>query len=593
MDKIAVFLAIILFIGCKALELTEILLLNRNSVTFNSEHLPWIELYNEGEIVADLTQFSLSADCFVAEHFNLPISYIRPEEFEVVFLGDCKECASADLADMNVLQICQGKETVFTLDGIPSLRADESYGLARGTFDKTILKTPSPGDINSDSANPLGNIFDGGLPVMHLEVPSNITKVTISGNVHMFPSKKPLEACNELLSASVTVRTRGSKSADFPKPQYAISLNMLEERSRDLNNVCGLPFDASWVLNGPYVDKTLLRNAFMFDLSRSLGIWSPRTRFIEMYLTVAGGETEYRGIYILMEKPDQGKSKVHLEEMSPYSTNKSGGYLFRVDKHKEGDKSFFTTESGIRVRIVRPNKLYPSMHEYCRSFFQEAEDKILNNEKELSKYIDLKSWVDSFFIVELSNDIDGFRFSTFLYKPKDQPIFYGPQWDYHIAFGNANFFSGQYTEGWRLDVMPRGYRDNAGGTGVWFTHLLQSQKDYFKTRWNELRRTVLSNHAISERLRKLQRLLPQDAIQRNFDRWGGPSLCLWANPRSFESHDASVAYLETWLWDRLDWMDCEISNKDCFYLPNNNEKKRKSVYDIDTEDFLTNAELMC
>ena len=42
--------------------------------------------------------------------------------------------------------------------------------------------------------------------------------------------------------------------------------------------------NSEWVLNGPYLDKTLIRNKLVYDLARELNGWAPDTRFVELFV---------------------------------------------------------------------------------------------------------------------------------------------------------------------------------------------------------------------------------------------------------------------------------------------------------------------
>ena len=48
-----------------------------------------------------------------------------------------------------------------------------------------------------------------------------------------------------------------------------------------------------------------MHNPFIFELSRQIGRYAPRTRFVEVYLNTGGGalsSSDYYGVYALMEK---------------------------------------------------------------------------------------------------------------------------------------------------------------------------------------------------------------------------------------------------------------------------------------------------
>jgi hypothetical protein len=49
-----------------------------------------------------------------------------------------------------------------------------------------------------------------------------------------------------------------------------------------------MPADADWALQGPWLDKSLIRNAFSYDLARAMGAAGLRTRVCEVFLSLSG-----------------------------------------------------------------------------------------------------------------------------------------------------------------------------------------------------------------------------------------------------------------------------------------------------------------
>ena len=68
----------------------------------------------------------------------------------------------------------------------------------------------------------------------------------------------------------------------------------------------GLPADSDWVLYAPNrFEPVMIHNPFVHQLSRDMGRYSPRTRFVEVYIARNYGAMtfrEYQGIYVFEEK---------------------------------------------------------------------------------------------------------------------------------------------------------------------------------------------------------------------------------------------------------------------------------------------------
>ena len=90
-------------------------------------------------------------------------------------------------------------------------------------------------------------------------------------------------------SSQVGIKIRGSSTSGRSKA--SLSLEVQDEFGQDRNlSLLGMPNESDWVLWGPYnFDLTLMHNPFIFELSRQIGRYAPRTRFVELYLKTGGG----------------------------------------------------------------------------------------------------------------------------------------------------------------------------------------------------------------------------------------------------------------------------------------------------------------
>ena len=66
-------------------------------------------------------------------------------------------------------------------------------------------------------------------------------------------------------------KLRGQSSASFEKTPYR--LEFWDNAGDDADYpVLGMPADSDWVLRGPFTDKALIREAFIYDLGREMGL---------------------------------------------------------------------------------------------------------------------------------------------------------------------------------------------------------------------------------------------------------------------------------------------------------------------------------
>ena len=90
----------------------------------------------------------------------------------------------------------------------------------------------------------------------------------------------------------------------------------------------GLPAENDWVLNAPYSDKTLMRNALAYGLAAATGQYAPRTKFCELLLN-----GQYQGVYLLVEKIKRDKDRVDVQKFHAGQAPEETGYIIKVDKN--------------------------------------------------------------------------------------------------------------------------------------------------------------------------------------------------------------------------------------------------------------------
>jgi len=137
------------------------------------------------------------------------------------------------------------------------------------------------------------------------------------------------------------MRIRGASSSSFSKKQWRVELRN-EDDTDFKTKLVGMPADSDWVLYAPgRMDRALINNALMYELSRRLGYWSPRTRFVEVYYNTTSNDLssgDYWGIYILTEKIKVDNDKVDIANLKPTDNtgeDLTGGYLFSLDREED------------------------------------------------------------------------------------------------------------------------------------------------------------------------------------------------------------------------------------------------------------------
>ena len=138
------------------------------------------------------------------------------------------------------------------------------------------------------------------------------------------------------------VEVRGQSSTGFPKLAYNLELN--DSNGNDLDvPLLGLPSEADWVLYNPYTDKPFLQNFLAYELHEKMGHYSPRRRFVEVFVDTTSGKLDYpgdyKGIYILEEKIKVSTHRVDLARLTAQQNAEpeiSGGYIVKKGQGQPG-----------------------------------------------------------------------------------------------------------------------------------------------------------------------------------------------------------------------------------------------------------------
>ena len=371
----------------------------------------------------------------------------------------------------------------------------------------------------------------------------------------------------------IGIKVRGQSSALFPKPGYGVEVR--DEKGEGLDvSLFGLPPFDDWVFHGPYVDKSMMRNALAHWLFRQAGHYSPRTKHFDLYINGV-----YRGVYVLIEKIKRGKYRVNvskLKETDVSGEDVTGGYIWAFDKTGTNtggagsgpiEKEGFNTSDGLNVILHYPKKenIQKQQEDYLKKYLNDLEGLFKNgkNGQGYENYVDMTSALDYVLHEEVTNNADSYWCSFFLHKPKDKTdkngvktegkVTLGPAWDFNLAMSNGsqpengggnngggmwgggfgggfggggNGFGSSGTSGWQIENSQKSGNGGMWGMGsslkapnwllgMWKDSHYQSE---LKKRWAELRSGVWHTKTLDLYLDSMKTYL-KNAADRNFKRW--------------------------------------------------------------------------
>ena len=238
---------------------------------------------------------------------------------------------------------------------------------------------------------------------------------------------------------AVETKGRGNSTWTFTAKQpYALKFSSKTE-------VLGMPKHKRWILMANYRDRTMMRNAVAFELANRTGLaWTPRVEFVELVMN-----GEHRGNYMVTEQIRIDKNRIDITEMEQTDDSGdalTGGYVLEVDqwndevnmfKSKVMVNQWGSTKRTIMLKFPDGEDATPVQFEYIKNYVGEIEDLMLagNFQKIYDEYIDIDSFIDFFFVQELTGNNELFRgpFSTYLYKDRGKKLFAGPVWDFDFT----------------------------------------------------------------------------------------------------------------------------------------------------------------
>ena len=361
------------------------------------------------------------------------------------------------------------------------------------------------------------------------------------------------------------IRLRGSSTEGLAKSSFAVELRDELELDRK-ESVLGLPSESDWVLYAPNVyDPIMIHNPFIHQLSRDTGMYSSRTRFVEVYLNKTGGmvtTNSYNGIYVLEEKIKVSPNRVAIDSLEPENVKSpevSGGYLLKIDRLDPGDSGL--TAAGATMGYLDPKEKDIKLaqrkpqQDYIRNYFT-AFGLALNGtnyadpNSGYAAYINVQSWVDFHILEVLSGNVDSLVLSTYFHKPRNGKITFGPHWDFDRALGS--------TDG--RDANPRLWQTGPFFSSPWWSRVCRDLEFWQRwvDRYQTLRQTNLSTpnlHALIDSLSgQLREAQPRETRK-------------WKTPFRGGTYQTEINWMKNWVSNRVDFMDKQMTPMPVLSLP--------------------------
>lgn len=360
------------------------------------------------------------------------------------------------------------------------------------------------------------------------------------------------------VSSAAAIHVRGNSSRFFDKSSYAVRLVTEDGQSNNPQPVMGMDAHHEWVLHGPYLDKTLMRNYMWYNIGGEIMDYAPDVRFCELILNGS-----YQGVYVMTEKITAGDGGARLPLTVSAKNHVFSGYLLQLN----GDRppannqltdqfTYYARRTPNQLDIVYPGRsnLTPELQRGISQDFSDFEKAIYSYDYDNEDYgypsmIDAESFIDYFLINELTCNYDAGWLSTYIYKDTEGK-FRMCLWDMNSACDN---YQESLTDknGFQMQDC------------LWYEMLMRDEDfvDQLVARYWELRKTYFDPEYLCGYIDDTAAYLG-DAADRNFERWGyifqEEYDMLKPSERNLRSYEDALDQMKDFLIRRVEWMDENI-----------------------------------
>ena len=374
--------------------------------------------------------------------------------------------------------------------------------------------------------------------------------------------------------ALTQIRGRGNSSWSLPKRPYQIKLD------KKASLIDGTPENSAktWVLVSNQYDETMLRNYIGYKTALAMGLKeTPDCKFVDLYY-----DGEYRGLYLLAEKPQLAGGRIEVDEIDNYSdygtpldNNQTGtarnsygytyqyvkgavcpvlpqqtGYLLEIDLPTyRQERCWFTTSIG-PIAVKGPDNLSQAQMKFISERMQRAIDEASKPTGNMSAYFDVKSLARVFLVNEFAKSPDWLYYSSsfFYFDNADGLLHAGPVWDFDLAFGTHAYEGrGEYIDvtGW-ASQNAMFFGNNSQFLSAMRTSLDREALPVFRC-WAGLSQGGVVP-TVKQLSSSISKALATDQLLWSPVQGGATSLF-------YDSQSLAVDYTQTWILKRTQWLE--------------------------------------
>jgi hypothetical protein len=305
-------------------------------------------------------------------------------------------------------------------------------------------------------------------------------------------------------------------------PQDTLQIYDLELRENDDTDkeqklpLLGLPEESDWLIMGP-IDNNLLTHEFVaYDMFRQIGHYSPRTRFVKLYINGSHPKDNYQGTFLLTERIKRDRNRLDISKLKP--DQNEGSFILEMTPKSNIDNSHFSTyrNNNFIIRYPKEDEITQNQKDYIIGYIDSFEKTLYSwefkdPEKGYRRYLDVDSAIDYIIFNELFRNNDAFYSNTYMYV-EDGKLHFGPLWDINSDMEEISLQKESCYKGWYVVNTQ------------WNDRLFRDKffVDKFRARWRELRNNHLSKQRIETTINYYQRMSGTTKVKglnHDFSKW--------------------------------------------------------------------------
>jgi hypothetical protein len=263
------------------------------------------------------------------------------------------------------------------------------------------------------------------------------------------------------------------------------------------------------------------------------------------------------GVYVVMEKIKRGKNRVNIARLRPEHGSEpeiTGGYIIKKDDRRTRDRGLLTgQEFKVRYEEPKESELTAAQRQWMGRYLDDFEKALFgfgfrDPVNGYRKYLDVESFVDFHWLVEVAKNADGYWFSQYMHKNRGGKLTMGPVWDWDNAFGNPYFPGSIAATSWRFQTAE-------DPDYTWYRRLFEDPDflQRYVDRWSELRTNVFATSNVLALVDEIAAHVKPVEVRNSF-RWPPRTRQSVWTPASNHFQE-EVNSLKDWITRRLAWID--------------------------------------